>query len=135
MANQEQVKNSSAVERPLSPHLQIYRWQITMIMSILHRGTGIVLTFALAILAWWLVALATGAEAYAFFTMCAAHPFGVFVLVGLSFAMFLHCCTGIRHIMMDTGRGFKIPQIYASGYTALGAAILLTAGFWFLVFG
>lgn len=123
-------KNSAQVVRPLSPHLQIYRWQITMVMSILHRATGIALSFALLFLMWWLVALAAGPQAYDVFLQCATHPLGIFVGFGISFVLFVHTCTGISHIIKDTGRGYKIPQMYIGGYTVIACAVVLTVLFW-----
>lgn len=121
---------SKQVERPLSPHLQIYRWQITMAMSILHRASGVALSFAMLIFMWWLVALAAGPAAYEQFVSCATHPLGLVVLFGISVTLFFHTCTGIRHIFLDTGRWFKIPEIYKSGYATLAAAVVLSAAFW-----
>jgi len=120
-------------ERPLSPHLQIYKWQITMAMSIMHRATGVALTFGLFILGWWLLAAASGPEAYDQFRSIIGHPAGVFVMMGLSFCLFYHLCTGIRHLFLDSGLFFKIPEIYASGYTALVCAVALTAMFWLAI--
>ena len=120
-------------KRPLSPHLQIYKWQITMAMSIFHRATGVALTFGLFILAWWLLAAASGPEAYEQFRSIVSHPVGVFAAMGLSVCMFYHLCTGIRHLFFDTGMFMKIPEIYASGYTALVCSIALTASFWLAI--
>jgi len=121
------------IERPLSPHLQIYKPQITSVMSIMHRATGVALTFGLFILAWWLLAAASGPEAYETFRSCVSHPLGIIVMAGLSFALFFHTCTGIRHLFLDTGRFYAIPEIYRSGYTALLCAFILTAMFWLAI--
>lgn len=122
-----------AVERPLSPHLQIYRPQITSVLSVLHRGTGIVLTLGLFILAWWLVAGAAGPEAYQHFRDVVSHPLGIIVMIGFSYALFYHTCTGIRHLMMDAGKLFTIPEIYKGGYTAVIASLVLTTVFWLAI--
>jgi len=122
-----------AVERPLSPHLQIYRWQITMTMSILHRVTGVGLTLGLFILTWWLAAAATSPEAYQQFRVIVSHPLGIVVMIAFSYAMFYHTCTGLRHLLLDTGKYFTIPEIYKSGYTALAGSFVLTAVFWLAV--
>ncbi|MDH3400777.1 MAG: succinate dehydrogenase, cytochrome b556 subunit [Chromatiales bacterium] len=119
--------------RPLSPHLQIYRWQITMVMSILHRATGVALALGSLLLVYWLVSLASGPEAYALALECLGSAPAVAVLAGASFAFFYHLCNGIRHLVWDTGRGFEISQLYASGYAAIIASIALTAGFWLLI--
>lgn len=122
-----------AAERPLSPHLQIYRPQITSVLSILHRGTGIALTIGLFVLAWWLIAIAAGPDAYAQFRAVVSHPLGVMIMIGFSYALFFHTCTGIRHLLMDMGNLFTIPEIYKGGYTAIGASIVLTLAFWLAV--
>ena len=118
------------IERPLSPHLQIYKPQITSTLSIMNRGTGIALTFGLFALAWWLLAAATGPDAYDFFRKCILHPVGIVCMVGWSFSLFYHTCAGIRHLVLDTGKWFTIPEIYKSGYTMLACSVLLTAAFW-----
>jgi succinate dehydrogenase / fumarate reductase cytochrome b subunit len=120
-------------ERPLSPHLQIYRWQITMAMSILHRATGVALTIGLFVMAWWLLAAASGPEAYDQFRHCASSPFGLFVLAGFSYALFYHFCTGIRHLFLDSGMFYGIPEIYKSGYVTIAASIVLTVSFWLAI--
>jgi len=119
--------------RPLSPHLQVYRWQITMVMSILHRATGIALALGSLVLVYWLASLASGPEAYAAARECLGSTPAVILQVGVSFAFFYHLCNGIRHLVWDTGRGFEISQLYASGYLAIAASMGLTAGFWLLV--
>lgn len=120
-------------ERPLSPHLQIYKWQITMAMSIMHRATGVALTIGLFVIMWWLLALASGPEAYQRFLDCMTSPLGLLVLFGFSFALFYHLCTGIRHLFLDSGAFFPIPDIYKSGYATLAAAIVLTTCFWLAI--
>lgn len=119
--------------RPLSPHLQVYRWQITMVMSILHRATGICLALSSLMLVYWLASLASGPHAYVVAMERLASPPGMLVLFGASLAFFYHLCNGIRHLLWDSGWGFEIPQLYASGWTAAIASLLLTAGFWLLV--
>ncbi|GAB3318121.1 succinate dehydrogenase, cytochrome b556 subunit [Luteimonas notoginsengisoli] len=118
-------------ERPLSPHLQVYRWQITMTMSILHRGSGIVLVAGAFALAWWLLAVAAGGEAYASAAACVASPFGQLALFGFSLALVYHLLNGIRHLLWDIGWGFDIPEVYRSGYTVAGLTVVLTALIWF----
>lgn len=117
-------------ERPLSPHLQVYKPQITSVLSILHRITGVVLCLGLFVLGWWLLAAASGPEAYATFQSVAGSPIGIIALVGWSFALFYHLCSGVRHLLMDTGLFFSIPEVYKSGYATLAAAALITAMFW-----
>lgn len=116
--------------RPLSPHLQIYKPQLTSVLSILHRMTGIGLSLALPALVAWLVALSMGGEVYEIFIACAASPVGKLLLMGWSWAFCYHLCTGIRHLIWDTGRGLELKQVYRGGYIALGVSTLLTAVLW-----
>lgn len=118
-------------ERPLSPHLQVYRWQITMTMSILHRATGIALVVGAFVLAWWLLAVAAGGQAYADAAACLASPLGMVVLFGFSLSLVYHLLNGIRHLLWDAGWGFEIPEVYRSGYTVLGLTVVLTVLIWF----
>jgi succinate dehydrogenase / fumarate reductase cytochrome b subunit len=94
------------VERPLSPHLQIYRPMLTMMMSIVHRITGIALFFGTVLMVWWLIAAASGPTAYANFQWYAGSFIGRLVLLGYTWALFHHMLGGIRHFIWDTGRGF-----------------------------
>ena len=118
--------------RPLSPHLTIWKWGPGMLVSILHRVTGGALTVAgLALLTAWLLAAASGAEAYAKFAELAASPVGLVVLVGLTWAFYQHLFSGLRHLVMDVGAGFelKINRLFAV-LTVVGA-IFATALTWF----
>ena len=117
--------------RPLSPHLQIYRKQITSVMSILHRISGIVLSFGAFVLAWWLLAVAQGGDAYVRAGECLASPFGKLALFGFSLALVYHLLNGIRHLLWDAGWGFQIPQVYKSGYTVAALTVVFTAAIWF----
>ena len=122
--------------RPLSPHLTIWRWGPHMVVSILHRATGVALTFAgLALLAWWLVALADGAEAYADFTTAVTHPVGLVVLIGLTWAFFQHTLSGIRHLFMDIGAGFELSTNKFWANMTIAGSVVLTALLWILVLG
>jgi succinate dehydrogenase / fumarate reductase cytochrome b subunit len=119
-------------QRPLSPHLQVYRWQITMLMSILHRASGVILTLGAFGLAWWLLAVAQGGEAYELAATCLGSPLGLVALAGFSLAMVYHLLNGIRHLLWDAGWGFEIPEIYRSGYAVLLLTVVLTAAIWFV---
>ena len=121
--------------RPLSPHLQIYRKQITSVMSILHRISGIVLSIGAFGLAWWLLAAARGGETYADTAALLASPFGKLVLFGFSLALMYHLLNGIRHLLWDLGWGFRIPQVYRSGYTVIALTFVLTAVIWVVALG
>lgn len=122
-------------ERPLSPHLQVYKWQITMTMSILHRVSGMVLVAGAFGLAWWLLAVSAGGEHYATAAACLASPFGQFALFGFSLALVYHLLNGIRHLLWDAGIGFEIPEFYASGWTVAVLTIVLTAALWYFAMG
>ena len=117
-------------ERPLSPHLQVYRWQITMTMSILHRVTGVILTVGAFALAWWLLALAAGGEAYANAAACLASPLGKLALFGFTLALVYHLFNGVRHLLWDAGWGFDIPDVYRSGWAVAVLTFVFTAAIW-----
>lgn len=119
-----------AVQRPLSPYW-IYRWKITMLLSSLHRITGLLLSFGALALACWLVAIATGREAYAdVMAMFGAGWFKV-PLIGWTFCFFLHLTNGVRHLAWDAGVGFEKGQITASGVLVVVVTLLATAAFAF----
>ena len=122
--------------RPLSPHLTIWKWGPHMLVSIVHRVTGVGLaTAGAAALVWWLAAAASGAEAYESFTGWATSWIGIAIGVGLSWAFFQHTLSGVRHLVMDIGAGFEIRRNkFWASMTLLGAAAL-TGLFWFLVLG
>ena len=122
-------------ERPLSPHLQVYRWQITMTMSILHRATGVAITVGAFGLAWWLMAVAAGGDAYRTAAECLASPLGMVALAGFSLALVYHLLNGIRHLLWDAGWGFEIPEFYASGWTVAILTVVLTGLIWIAVLG
>ena len=122
--------------RPLSPHLSIWRWGPGMTVSILHRITGGALSVAgLAVLTWWLVALADGPEAYANFVGLAQHPVGLFVLIGLTWAFFQHLFSGVRHLVMDSGAGFELNTNKRYAVLTIIASVLLTAVLWAYLLG
>jgi len=126
----------AAHPRPLSPHLTIWRWGPGMVVSILHRITGVGLTVVgLAVLTWWLVAIAGGPEAYADFARAANHPLGLVVLIGLSWAFFQHLLSGIRHLVMDTGENFELRANKNGAILTFVGAVLLTAVLWFYILG
>jgi succinate dehydrogenase / fumarate reductase, cytochrome b subunit len=112
--------------RPLSPHLSVYRWQITMMMSIAHRITGVGLTLAAVLVVWWFLAAASGPEAFARANGFLTSWFGLLLLVPSLAAFWYHFLNGVRHLMWDTGHGLEIPQVYSSGYIVLGLTAALT---------
>jgi succinate dehydrogenase / fumarate reductase cytochrome b subunit len=116
--------------RPLSPHLQIYRWQLTSVLSILHRATGIALAVGVVLLVSWFGSAADGPASFVKFQGFLASPVGLVVLLGCSVALFYHLCNGIRHLCWDTGRGLELKSVYASGWTVLVATVVLTVIVW-----
>ena len=116
--------------RPISPHLQVYRWQLTSVLSILHRATGVALSVGTILLVWWLVAAAEGPEAYAKVQGFLGSWPGLVVLFGWSVALFYHLCNGLRHLWWDTGHGLELRSVYAGGWAVLAATAGLTALTW-----
>ncbi len=116
--------------RPQSPNIQIYRPQLTSVLSIANRISGVVSSLAAVGLVAWLIAAASGPQAYAVVQGVLASPLGQIVLFGTTFAFFLHFCGGIRHLVWDAGYGFDLGTIYASGWAAVAASFLLTVAAW-----
>ena len=119
-----------AKTRPLSPHLQIYRPQLTSIMSISHRATGAALAAGTLLLCFWLVALAAGDVWYGMVATVIGHPIGIFILFGYSVALVYHALNGVRHLTWDRGIGLTIPAVYRSGQIVLLLTVLITALLW-----
>ena len=117
------------VQRPLSPHLQIYRWQITMILSTLHRGTGVMLSLGVLVLVYWLLAIAGGSGAYERAQTLLGSDWFKLPLVGWAFCFFFHLCNGIRHLTWDLGWGLEIRQYHVSGWAAIVATLIATMGY------
>ena len=124
-------------QRPLSPHLQIWRWGPHMLVSILHRATGDGMAlFGLGMLVWWLGSLASGPEAYATFLAFAGSPIGYVLLVGLSWAFFTHMMSGLRHFVLDIGAGYELDTNRFWSIASPIIAIVLTVLMWaFILFG
>ena len=112
-------------DRPLSPHLQIYRPQLTTALSILHRISGVALSVGLLMLTWFLLALAGGPETYVAFASFAGSLLGKIMILGWTAALCYHACSGVRHLFFDTGSLFDIRAAYAAGYAVLGGSVLL----------
>lgn len=117
-------------KRPLSPHLQIYRWQLTSTLSIAHRATGVALAAGTLLLVWWLVAAASGPDPYAAVQGFMRSWIGILLLVGWSFSLFYHLCNGIRHLVWDTGHGLDLRSVYQGGWTVVIASVGLTILAW-----
>jgi succinate dehydrogenase / fumarate reductase, cytochrome b subunit len=120
----------SSGNRPLSPHLQVYRPQLTSMMSILHRATGIALAAGTLLLICWLYAAASGPDAYADLQVFLGSIIGRLILFGWTLALFYHLCNGMRHLAWDSGWGFDLPTAYTTGRIVLVAAVVLTIAAW-----
>ena len=118
------------VNRPLSPHLQIYRWQLTSVLSILHRATGIALAVGALYLATWVIYAAAPPRAYALFQGFNGSIFGRIILGGWLFSAFYHLANGIRHLFWDAGYGFELKDAYRSGWIVVAVALFATAAAW-----
>ena len=121
-----------AVQRPLTPHLGIYRMQINMVMSIVHRITGTALYFGTLLLAAWLISAAISADAFAFVNGLFGHPLGMLVMFGYTWALIHHMFGGIRHLIWDTGRALDIKSADTLGWLSIVGSISLTALLWFI---
>lgn len=116
--------------RPLSPHLQIYRWPLAMALSILHRATGIALAVGTLLLVWVLLALANGPDAYANARAFCGSPVGLVLLFGWSWSLCFHLANGIRHLFWDAGKGYTIGQARNSGWAVVVVSLALTGLIW-----
>ena len=120
------------VRRPLSPHLQVYRWPISMALSILHRVSGCALGVGTLLMTWWLVAAARSEASFNAAQWFMGSILGRLLLFGWSVALFFHLCSGMRHLWMDTGRGFEKAEYDLSAWVVLGATAVLTIGAWII---
>lgn len=130
----DKLVNREIHQRPLSPHIQIYRWTLTMFLSILHRATGVALYAGTLLLVWWLMAAATGPEAFALFQGVAGSWIGRLVLFGYTWALFHHMFGGIKHFIWDTGAGFELSAVEWISRGATVIPILLTLISWVLAY-
>ena len=122
----EQAKGGRA--RPLSPHLQIYRWPVTMATSITHRATGIAMAAGTLVVAWWMIAAASGDDAYATFSLVARSPLGLLVLFGFVWSLAYHLLNGIRHLIWDAGYGFAVKTAERSGVLVYALSLAVALG-------
>jgi len=113
-------------QRPLSPHLQVYRWQVQMVTSILHRATGIILAVGALLIACGLMHLAAGEASWTRFVGWMTSPFGLVVLVGWTWALSYHLLNGVRHLVQDTGHGYPIPDFVRSSWVSIIGSLVLT---------
>lgn len=118
------------IRRPLSPHLQVYRWPLSMVLSITHRITGVGLGIGTLLLTCWLVTAATTEEGFERFQYFLGSAFGVFLLFCWSLALVFHLMTGLRHLWMNTGRGYDEKSYHQSGIAVLAGTVVLTLLIW-----
>ena len=116
--------------RPLSPHLQVYRWQMTSVLSILHRGTGLFLVLGTVMIAFWVIALALGHNVFESYQACLGSLQGKILLAGWSFSLFYHWANGIRHLLWDAGWGYEIERVYMTGWIVILVSVILTGSLW-----
>ena len=121
-------------QRPLSPHLQVYRWQVQMVTSIVHRATGIVLAFGALVIAWGLLALASGRDNWESFSHCAGSPLGMVALFGWAWAFSFHLINGIRHLVQDAGYDYAIPQFVRNSWISIIGSLVMVAAIFLYVF-
>jgi succinate dehydrogenase / fumarate reductase, cytochrome b subunit len=129
------MANSKASQRPLSPHLQIYRPMLTMMMSIFHRITGVALYAGVLLVVWWLIAAATSDAYFDVVNGFFAHWFGRLVMFGFSWALIHHALGGVRHLVWDTGRGFGLPTVEWMARANLAGSVALTVLLWIVGYG
>lgn len=121
------MSGSTKTKRPLSPHLTIYRWQITSVLSILHRLTGVGLAVPAALIVWWLLAAGSSPDVFNTANTALTSWFGKTILTLSLWAFWYHFVNGIRHLVWDSGRGFELATVTRSGITAVFASVILTA--------
>ena len=125
--------------RPLSPHLGIYKWPITMATSITHRATGVAISAGMILLAWGLIALASGPEMYQPFVAAIANPIGLVVLFGFLWSLVYHFLNGIRHLAWDLGYGFAVPTANRTGVLVIALSVVISVGLfgysWWILHG
>ena len=124
------ISKTTSHARPLSPHIGIYKKQINMVMSIVHRITGTALYFGTLLLAWWLIAVAQGPQALDLVNLMMGNPIGQFVLFGYTWALVHHMFGGLRHLIWDTGRGFDIGTVNALSWLTIIGSVLVTLALW-----
>tara|TARA_B100000700_G_C14885066_1_gene779913 strand:- start:308 stop:694 length:387 start_codon:yes stop_codon:yes gene_type:complete len=122
-------------KNPLSPHLQIYRWQISSLLSITHRISGIINLLALILIFFWLIFLSLGESNYELFLLAINSFFGKFILIGFTWSMCFHILSGIRHLAWDLGYGFEIKTANISGIIVIIFSLFLTIVFWIFARG
>jgi succinate dehydrogenase / fumarate reductase, cytochrome b subunit len=133
-ANLSKLLMNARIERPLSPHLQVYRWTLTMALSIVHRATGCALYAGTLLLVWWLIAAASGPAAYAYVQAFTGSIIGRLIAFGYTWALMHHMLSGVRHLVWDLGYGFKATEREWLTWAALIGGILLTVLLWVVAY-
>jgi len=135
MASSEHSRDTSRAKpraRPLSPHLQVYRWQVQMVTSILHRATGVVLVLGSLLIVWALLALAAGPREWLQFGQYTRSGLGFVVLFGWSWALMFHLINGIRHLAQDAGLGYRVETFIRNSWVSVVGSLVLTALLWLI---
>ena len=122
-------------KNPLSPHLQIYRWQISSLLSIAHRISGVINLLALVLIFFWLILLSLGENNYELFLLIINSFFGKFILIGFTWSMSFHLLSGVRHLAWDLGYGFEIKTANISGIIVIITSLVVTVIFWLFARG
>jgi len=122
-------------KNPLSPHLQIYRWQISSLLSIAHRISAVINLLALSLIFFWLILLSLGESNYELFLLIINSFFGKFILIGFTWSMSFHLLSGLRHLAWDLGYGFEIKTASISGIVVIVSSLIMTIIFWLLARG
>ena len=122
-------------KNPLSPHIQIYRWHVSSLLSITHRISGVINFFALILIFFWLVVLSFGESNYELLLLIINSFFGKFILIGFTWSMIFHSLSGIRHLIWDLGYGFEIKTANISGIIVIISSLVLTIIFWLFTRG
>ena len=125
----------SETKRPTSPHLQVYSWSLEMALSILHRATGAALGGGALLVTWWIIAVASGPDAYEQFRTIMSSLVGKAFLFAFTFSLMLHLCNGIRHLFWDMGMGFELKDTHRSSKLVLFTSIVLTVLSWAIGYG
>jgi len=121
-------------DRPMSPHIQVWRWHVTMAASILHRATGLALYVGILVVAGWVIALAAGASAFDHYGALLASPLGLLVLFGLTVAFLYHLANGVRHLFWDSGKGFEPKTADMTGWAVIVFGVVAAVLIWIIAF-
>ena len=134
MADSNPNPLANEARRPLSPHLSVYRFTLTMAMSIIHRITGVGLYMGTLLLAWWLIAAASDAKSYETVTWVLTSILGQLILFGFTWALFTHMLGGVRHFIQESGRGLEYPEREYIAHVTVWGALILTVAVWIAVY-